>query len=151
MSDLLHAFRLFGVTTPPQNYGDVGNPSEDVPAKEENSTSVCCNVHGFLPYFYLLPNVADMDEEDYWTREKSDFQSWLNEEIKTLILEDVSYLEYHDFVAETGKLIARVEVVQVGDGDNNSGIYDFYETRRRPESKRIVLLKIFCTLPRYIK
>jgi hypothetical protein len=89
----------------------------------------------------------DVDEEVFWmSSEQEDFKIFLNDKIKQKVLQDITYVDYHDFVEETGQCIARIEVVKYSETD---GIYHFFESKNRKKGGGTLFLKVYCTLPRY--
>jgi len=153
---MIFKFRLFGVAGVPKvaklddtiDTGfDSGWNEDEIYEEEDYSASVCCNLHGFLPYFYAAPGVEHEKEcKDYWTPEKlQELQNGLNEKLKNEILQDITCVQYHEFVEQhSSKCVIKIEVFD--SMESEEAVYHMFKRTLTGTNTGFAVLKITCSL-----
>ncbi|ODM86656.1 DNA polymerase delta catalytic subunit, partial [Orchesella cincta] len=112
--------------------------------QNDHAISVCCNVHGFVPYFYALPTVP-ISEENFITIVQ-ELEQKLNEKVSTAVLNDFSLVHVHDYITNGFKPVVRIEGVEFCKVENS--IFHFPTSRNW--NKKALVLKIFVALPMFV-
>ncbi|CAL8068887.1 unnamed protein product [Orchesella dallaii] len=143
--------RLFGVTRVPSysasqdlfDEPDFTNPNS---FRNDHTVSVCCNVHGFLPYFYALPTTPICDQNGNLETIVNNLKITLNNKVSSAILSNFNLVHVHDYITQNFKPIIKIECVEFGKVENS--IFHFPSNRNRP--KKSLVLKIFVGLPQFV-
>lgn len=121
---------------------DVRNPDNFA---KTHTFSICCNVHGFIPYFYALPTAG------FFASNGSSFDEVteklckdLNKKACEAILNNFSMVGVHDFITSgESPVVVQIEGLQIQAVENS--VFQFSPSKKK--HKNSLVLKVYVALP----